>query len=168
MTLDVLTKTRSLQTTQNSNPISSPFLPQTMVLSLCANLIHRLLIDCLYFYSWLSLRRCVTPRWMSCPWWPTSHSSLMPSSSQVHHLDQRQTHSESGLMDQVSIESRSKYIVHKLICKRILIRAYSFLPRNTIYLRCVVFVWKHVAEWIGHWTQDQKVWSSIPTASHVY
>ena len=24
-----------------------------------------------------------------------------------------------------------------------------------------------MAKWIGHWTQDQKVWASIPTAAHV-
>ena len=26
---------------------------------------------------------------------------------------------------------------------------------------------EHVAYWIGHRTQDQKVWGSIPTAAHV-
>ena len=28
-------------------------------------------------------------------------------------------------------------------------------------------VWEHVAKWIGRWTQDQKVWGSIPSAGHV-
>ena len=34
---------------------------------------------------------------------------------------------------------------------------------STIYIQ----QWKHVAEWIGHWTQDRKVLGSSPTAGHV-
>ena len=30
-----------------------------------------------------------------------------------------------------------------------------------------VSIMKHVAKWIGRWTQDQKVWGSVPTARHV-
>ena len=29
------------------------------------------------------------------------------------------------------------------------------------------YLWEDVAKWIGHWTQDQKVWGSIPSAGHV-
>ena len=27
--------------------------------------------------------------------------------------------------------------------------------------------YEHVAWWIGHWTQDQKVWRSIPASGHL-
>ena len=27
--------------------------------------------------------------------------------------------------------------------------------------------WAHVTEWIGCWTQDQKVWDLVPTVDHV-
>ena len=27
--------------------------------------------------------------------------------------------------------------------------------------------WEHVAKWIEHWTQDHKVWGSIPSTGHV-
>ena len=34
-----------------------------------------------------------------------------------------------------------------------------------------VFDWDDITNWVargqGHWTQDQKVWGSIPTAGHV-
>ena len=29
------------------------------------------------------------------------------------------------------------------------------------------YIWEHVALWTERWTQDQKVWSSIPTAGNV-
>ena len=29
------------------------------------------------------------------------------------------------------------------------------------------YLWDHVAKWIGHFTQDQKVWDSIPAGGHV-
>ena len=31
----------------------------------------------------------------------------------------------------------------------------------------IMLQWTHVAKWMGHWTQAQKVWVSIPTAGHV-
>ena len=36
----------------------------------------------------------------------------------------------------------------------------------TLYI-VILLYWEHVAKWIGRWTQDQKVWGSIPSAGNV-
>ena len=31
---------------------------------------------------------------------------------------------------------------------------------------CIRMYWEHVAQLVAHWTQDLKVWNSIPIAGH--
>ena len=43
----------------------------------------------------------------------------------------------------------------------------DIIEHITAELQDIYEVCEHVAEWIGHWTQNQKVWGSIPTSGHV-
>ena len=68
---------------------------------------------------------------------------------------------KTGTLEEVCSGTNDRTFVSKQVVK------INFLHQQVLFSLSRLILGIHVAEWIGHWTQDHKIYSLIATAGHV-